>query len=177
MFPFRLLNHLSHKTHLKNRTFFTLSTSSSSHSSSISHPLFISPSNNNLHYRFFPLFSKWVFIPFQKGPLFLASPPWKLSQSATPLYLQGNRFVRQRVQALNLNLNNLLKSGCSWAQDYLKNPNNGMSKDDQRRQVCNDVKWRIFSCSQTKYKWWLNTQSPDFFKKSGILCWRFLIYT
>ncbi|CAA6668717.1 unnamed protein product [Spirodela intermedia] len=30
----------------------------------------------------------WRRVPFS-GPLFLSSPPWKLSQAATPLYLQG----------------------------------------------------------------------------------------
>ncbi|WP_017316096.1 nSTAND1 domain-containing NTPase [Mastigocladopsis repens] len=39
----------------------------------------------------------------------------------------------------NLNLDDLLRRGCSWAQDYLKNPNNGMSNDDSRR-VCVDIK-------------------------------------
>ncbi|KAI9076558.1 hypothetical protein K1719_041544 [Acacia pycnantha] len=68
-----------------------------------SHPLFRLPSNNGPH-RFFPRLSRWI-IPFQQGPLFLACPPWKLSQFATPLYLQGNGFVRRRVEALNLNLN------------------------------------------------------------------------
>ncbi|GLU23287.1 hypothetical protein SLE2022_393070 [Rubroshorea leprosula] len=48
----------------------------------------------------YPFLSKWV-APFQ-GPLFLSSPPWKLSQSATPLW--GNGIVFRRVQALNLDL-------------------------------------------------------------------------
>lgn len=45
-----------------------------------------------------PPFSKWI-APFQ-GPLFLSSPPWKLSQSATPL----NGVVLRKVQALNFDL-------------------------------------------------------------------------
>lgn len=48
--------------------------------------------------------SKWITTPF-RGPLFLSFPPWKLSQSATPLYLRDNAVVfRRKVQALNLNL-------------------------------------------------------------------------
>ncbi|GKV16044.1 hypothetical protein SLEP1_g26754 [Rubroshorea leprosula] len=47
-----------------------------------------------------PFLTKWM-APFQ-GPLFLSSPPWKLSQSATPLW--GNGVVFRRVQALNLDL-------------------------------------------------------------------------
>lgn len=39
------------------------------------------------------------------GPLFLASPPWKLSQSATPLYHHPKAVVfRRKVNAINLNL-------------------------------------------------------------------------
>ncbi|CAM8893815.1 unnamed protein product [Rhodiola kirilowii] len=43
---------------------------------------------------------KWVF-PFS-GPLFLSATPWKLSQSATPLYLQCDVVLRTKVKALNL---------------------------------------------------------------------------
>ncbi|XP_077220122.1 cardiolipin synthase [Tasmannia lanceolata] len=50
------------------------------------------------HTRFFSPFYKWI--PFS-GPLFLSSPAWKLSQSATPLYLHGD-FVLRNAEALNL---------------------------------------------------------------------------
>ena len=40
----------------------------------------------------------------------------------------------------NLNLDNLLVRGCNWLHDYLKNSNNGMSKEDPRRHLCDDVK-------------------------------------
>ncbi|KAK4258985.1 hypothetical protein QN277_005369 [Acacia crassicarpa] len=106
MVLFRSLNSITYNTNTKNRSFLTLSTtatSSFSRCASPSHPLFRLPSNNGPH-RFFPRLSRWI-IPFQQGPLFLACPPWKLSQSATPLHLQGNGFVRRRVEALNLNLN------------------------------------------------------------------------
>ncbi|TKY54023.1 Cardiolipin synthase (CMP-forming) [Spatholobus suberectus] len=36
------------------------------------------------------------------GPLFLTWPPWKLSQSATPLYLHGNAVVFPKVHPFNL---------------------------------------------------------------------------
>ncbi|KAK7359754.1 hypothetical protein VNO77_01719 [Canavalia gladiata] len=38
------------------------------------------------------------------GPLFLTCPPWKLSQSAPPLYLHPNAIVFRKVNAINLNL-------------------------------------------------------------------------
>ncbi|XP_010930377.1 CDP-diacylglycerol--glycerol-3-phosphate 3-phosphatidyltransferase 1, chloroplastic [Elaeis guineensis] len=42
------------------------------------------------HPTLFSPLSQWV--PFS-GPLFLSSPPWKLSQSATPLYLRGKESI------------------------------------------------------------------------------------
>lgn len=63
---------------------------------SLIHPLFRLPSQSSS-----PL-SNWI-IPFQ-GPLFLSSQPWKLSQSATPLYLRGNAVVRRKIEAFNLHL-------------------------------------------------------------------------
>lgn len=50
-----------------------------------------------------------LIIPFH-GPLFLSCPPWKLSQSATPLYVQGNRIILRKVEALNSGLNLLRKT-------------------------------------------------------------------
>lgn len=52
--------------------------------------------------------SKLIF-PFH-GPLFLSFPPWKLSQSATPLYVQGNRIILRRVEALNSRFNLLRRT-------------------------------------------------------------------
>uniref|UniRef100_A0A9I9CRE6 Cardiolipin synthase (CMP-forming), mitochondrial n=1 Tax=Cucumis melo TaxID=3656 RepID=A0A9I9CRE6_CUCME len=52
--------------------------------------------------------SKLIF-PFH-GPLFLSFPPWKLSQSATPLYVQGNGIILRRVEAFNSRLNLLRKT-------------------------------------------------------------------
>jgi WD40 repeat protein/energy-coupling factor transporter ATP-binding protein EcfA2 len=40
----------------------------------------------------------------------------------------------------DFHLDNLLVQGCDWLRDYLKNPNNGMSQDDDRRTICDDVK-------------------------------------
>lgn len=46
-------------------------------------------------------FHKWV-LPFS-GPLFLSSTPWKLSQFATPLYIQCDVVaLRTKAKALNL---------------------------------------------------------------------------
>lgn len=63
------------------------------------HPFFPLPSQSS---RLLSPFTNWI-IPFQ-GPLFLSYPPWKLSQSATPLYLHGNGVVLRKIEALNLNL-------------------------------------------------------------------------
>ncbi|KAL6974849.1 cardiolipin synthase (CMP-forming) [Sarracenia purpurea var. burkii] len=58
---------------------------------------FISPAPRS---RFLSPHSKWI-IPF-RGPLFLSSPPWKLSQSATPIYVQSDVVLLPKVQAWNL---------------------------------------------------------------------------
>ncbi|XP_058093574.1 CDP-diacylglycerol--glycerol-3-phosphate 3-phosphatidyltransferase 1, chloroplastic [Magnolia sinica] len=50
------------------------------------------------HTRFFSPFSRWIPL---SGPLFLSPPPWKLSQSATPLFLHSE-FVLKRPDSLNL---------------------------------------------------------------------------
>ncbi|XP_059646530.1 cardiolipin synthase (CMP-forming), mitochondrial-like isoform X1 [Cornus florida] len=63
-------------------------------SSLLSHPSIFSSRSTLLS----PL-SKWI--PFH-GPLFLSSPPWMLSQSATPLYAQSDAVLLQKVEALNL---------------------------------------------------------------------------
>ncbi|XP_058194400.1 cardiolipin synthase (CMP-forming), mitochondrial [Rhododendron vialii] len=44
--------------------------------------------------------SRWI-TPFH-GPLFLSSPPWKLSQSATPLYFQSDVVLVPSIPALEL---------------------------------------------------------------------------
>lgn len=44
--------------------------------------------------------SRWI-TPFH-GPLFLSSPPWKLSQSATPLYFQSDVVLVPSIPALDL---------------------------------------------------------------------------
>lgn len=54
---------------------------------------------------FCPLYNSLFRFPsHHNGPLFLASPPWKLSQSATPLYHHPNDVVFRKVKAINLNL-------------------------------------------------------------------------
>ncbi|PSS10356.1 Cardiolipin synthase(CLS) like [Actinidia chinensis var. chinensis] len=50
--------------------------------------------------RFLSPLSRWV-APFH-GPLFLSSPPWMLSQSATPLYAQSDVVLLPKVEALDL---------------------------------------------------------------------------
>ncbi|EXB88432.1 Cardiolipin synthase [Morus notabilis] len=88
------------------RTFLTATTcsiSAPSYAPPLAHPLahphFRLSSQSS---RFLSPLSNWI-IPFH-GPLFLSCPPWKLSQSATPLYLRGNGVVRRRIEALNLHL-------------------------------------------------------------------------
>ncbi|KAL2495362.1 Cardiolipin synthase (CMP-forming) [Forsythia ovata] len=60
-------------------------------------------SNNHRHF----LFRSKFFSPLSNygGPLFLSNPPWKLSQSATPLLLQSDdvlNFLKLRVRPLDL---------------------------------------------------------------------------
>ncbi|WP_414583055.1 eIF2A-related protein [Scytonema sp. PCC 10023] len=47
--------------------------------------------------------------------------------------------VDGKVILWNFNLDDLLRRGCNWAREYLKNPNNGMSKDDPQRRICDDI--------------------------------------
>ena len=88
------------------RTFFSATAISilTSPFSPVVHPLLRppSPSSPPQSPRFLSPLSKWIG-PI-RGPLFLSSPPWKLSQSATPLYLRGNVVVRRKIEALNLHL-------------------------------------------------------------------------
>ncbi|KAF7840643.1 cardiolipin synthase (CMP-forming), mitochondrial [Senna tora] len=116
----------------KARTFLTLTTATTSSFS----PLYASPSNPLFRlpsHTFLSPFSKWI-IPFQHGPLFLASPPWKLSQSATPLYLRGNGVVRRRVQALNLNLN-LLRARTRFPLKLLDRVDSKTEESSEHRLV------------------------------------------
>ncbi|MCL1467582.1 caspase family protein [Argonema galeatum] len=39
----------------------------------------------------------------------------------------------------NFDLDNLLGRSCNWLRDYLKNPNNGMTENDERRRVCDGI--------------------------------------
>nr|GMD92990.1 cardiolipin synthase (CMP-forming), mitochondrial [Ipomoea batatas] len=87
------------------RTFFT-----TTFSPSFVPPLYIDPSVylRRRHFLarpnfFSPAFTGATTIVANSCPLFLSSPPWKLSQSATPLHLQPN-LVLLRVRALNLKL-------------------------------------------------------------------------
>lgn len=106
MAVYRSLRALINKNPNKSRSFLTTSTSTSLSIQSPYNPLcfnpFLHPSSN----RFLSPLSRWI-APFQ-GPLFLSSTPWKLSQSATPLYLRSGVVLR-KVEALNLNLG-LLRS-------------------------------------------------------------------
>ncbi|XVF27846.1 hypothetical protein REPUB_Repub14bG0144400 [Reevesia pubescens] len=95
---YRNLLTLITKSPKETRTFFTSSSTNST--TYIIPPLFSPFFHSNRVLPFSPSLSKW-FVPFN-GPLFLSSPPWKLSQSATPFW--GNFVVLRKVQALNLDL-------------------------------------------------------------------------
>eukprot|EP00268_Persea_americana_P004437 TRINITY_DN11415_c0_g1_i3.p1 TRINITY_DN11415_c0_g1~~TRINITY_DN11415_c0_g1_i3.p1 ORF type:complete len:263 (+),score=63.24 TRINITY_DN11415_c0_g1_i3:35-790(+) len=95
----------------KNTISLLLSLSSSFHASAIplSSPLHLlslsplstfSPSLLSSHSTFIsPFRTRWI--PFS-GPLFLSSPPWKLLQLATPLYLRGELVLLRKAESLNL---------------------------------------------------------------------------
>ncbi|KAL5773407.1 hypothetical protein ACOSP7_012997 [Xanthoceras sorbifolium] len=87
------------KTRIETRPFFT-GVGASATTVITTTTLFLNPPlYTPFSHRTTPL-SKWI-APFQfQGPLFLSSPPWKLSQSATPL----NGVVLRKVQSLNLDL-------------------------------------------------------------------------
>ncbi|XP_056159879.1 cardiolipin synthase (CMP-forming), mitochondrial [Syzygium oleosum] len=75
-------------------------------------PLFINPFlHSSFPNRFLSPLSKWMIARPPQGPLFLSLPPWKLSQSATPLHLRsgggGGGVVLRKVEALNLKLDSL----------------------------------------------------------------------
>lgn len=98
---YRSLQTLITKNPKKARTFLTsASTNSTATTATYVIPPLSSPLFHTRVSPFSPSLSKWI-APFN-GPLFLASPPWKLSQSATPFW--GNVTVLRKVQALNLDL-------------------------------------------------------------------------
>uniref|UniRef100_A0A7N0UD45 Cardiolipin synthase n=1 Tax=Kalanchoe fedtschenkoi TaxID=63787 RepID=A0A7N0UD45_KALFE len=90
-----LLKTLTRNSPKTNRTFFTSAISSPSPL-----PQLLSPHPSLSSRTRLSTLPKWVF-PFS-GPLFLSATPWKLSQSATPLYLQCDIVLRTKVKALNL---------------------------------------------------------------------------
>ncbi|GMH15794.1 hypothetical protein Nepgr_017635 [Nepenthes gracilis] len=88
----------------RSRSFLTsLSLSSTTHSPACSTPALLPPPllfRNRFLPQPFTLYKLIVF-PFH-GPLFLSSPPWKLAQSATPLYIQGDLVLHKKLRALEL---------------------------------------------------------------------------
>lgn len=137
MVVFTSLKALTQNANSKVRTFLTLTTATTSSFSPLyaspSNPFFRLPSSHHASHRFLSPLSKWI-IPFQHGPLFLASPPWKLSQAATPLYLRGNGVVRRRVEALNLNLN-LLRARTRFPLKLLDRVDSRSEESSQRGLV------------------------------------------
>ncbi|KAI3456434.1 hypothetical protein Pfo_013097 [Paulownia fortunei] len=86
----------NHSSSAPSRAFFSLSTS---FPSPIPTP-FLLPSNSYIRRHF--LFQSRFLSPVG-GPLFLSNPPWKLSQSATPLHLQSDAVLNfLKLRALNL---------------------------------------------------------------------------
>ncbi|GAB2298845.1 hypothetical protein Dimus_032923 [Dionaea muscipula] len=60
--------------------------------------------------------SKLIGFPFH-GPLFLSSPPWMLSQSATPLHINGDAILPQKLEALKAKLRFPIRLGFQKAAD------------------------------------------------------------
>ncbi|KAE8708911.1 Cardiolipin synthase (CMP-forming) [Hibiscus syriacus] len=96
---YRSLQNLIIKNPNKARTFLTATLRNPSTATYVIPPL-SSPLFHTRVSPFSPSLSKWI-APFN-GPLFLSSPPWKLSQLATPFW--GNVPVLRKVKALNLDL-------------------------------------------------------------------------
>lgn len=85
-----------HSSSSPSRAFFSISSYSAS---PIPSP-FLLPSNGYIRRHF--LFRSGFLLPV-RGPLFLVNPPWKLSQSATPLLLQSDVVLNfLKLRALNL---------------------------------------------------------------------------
>ncbi|KAK4491944.1 hypothetical protein RD792_002727 [Penstemon davidsonii] len=83
------------KNNYNSRNFFTVSLSVSS-----STQPFLQPNQSSIRRHF--LFRSRFLYPLG-GPLFLSNPPWKLSQSATPLLLQSDAVLNfLKLRALNL---------------------------------------------------------------------------
>ncbi|XP_057962577.1 cardiolipin synthase (CMP-forming), mitochondrial [Malania oleifera] len=93
---FRSLKTLIRKPNRGRPAFLTFSPSATPHPSpspplSLSSALLLTYSRS----RFLSPLARWM-MPFP-SPLFLSSPPWKLSQSATPLYVQCDAFLLRNV--------------------------------------------------------------------------------
>ncbi|KAK7363731.1 hypothetical protein VNO77_05884 [Canavalia gladiata] len=87
------------QTKTRARTFLTSTNTFTWYAPHHNNRLFRSPSNNN---RFLSPYERGPGPGPGPGPLFLTWPPWKLSQSATPLYLHGNAVVFPKVNPFNL---------------------------------------------------------------------------
>ncbi|XP_065878941.1 cardiolipin synthase (CMP-forming), mitochondrial [Euphorbia lathyris] len=124
---------LTYEIPLKSRNFLTVISNSTLTPSPFAtfHPLHYSPLPPP---RFLSPLCNWI-APFRgQGPLFLISPPWKLLQSATPLYLRGNVVVLRKVEALQLNLlRNRIRSGfpAQRVLDKVKEFKEGNAADDE----------------------------------------------
>lgn len=89
----------------RTKTFLTLTTGTSTSTAASTIPLPYFPLSHLARPLFrLPCSTKWVFIPSFHGPLFLSFPPWKLSQSATPFYLQGKASAVVLRRALPITL-------------------------------------------------------------------------
>ncbi|KAI3440137.1 uncharacterized protein J3R85_003744 [Psidium guajava] len=111
---YRSLRSLIAKSHGKSRTFLTATATATTTTTAAAAsyavpspfpPLFINPFlHSSFPNRFLSPLSKWTIAQPSQGPLFLSLPPWKLSQSATPLHLRSGVVVLRKVEALNMTL-------------------------------------------------------------------------
>ncbi|VVB07816.1 unnamed protein product [Arabis nemorensis] len=123
---YRSLRNLTAINHRMTRPFFTAASAVTS-GGTVSLPPPFSPLFPHFSHRLSPL-SKW-FVPLN-GPLFLSSPPWKLLQSATPLYWRGNGAVLRKVEALNLRLDRIRSRKRLGLQLVEPNVDRNLSKEE-----------------------------------------------
>ncbi|CAK8531073.1 unnamed protein product [Lathyrus sativus] len=107
-------------------------------SNTIARNFLIPTTSTTITLPFSPLLHNALFpLPLHhNGPLFLASPPWKLSQSATPLYHHPKAVVfRHKVNAINLNLIRITTRTPLPLHNYVESNSNSNSNQSHQQTL------------------------------------------